>query len=66
MLFLKQELRGAFSSLEQVDIKECARLPFLNACINKSLRLLPLLAEKFISRRSLEVIIVRSVARAPN
>jgi cytochrome P450 len=49
---LKNEVRTAFSSLDQIDAAESKKLPFLNACISESLRLLPPLAGKFMSRRS--------------
>jgi cytochrome P450 len=49
---VQRELRTAFRALDEIDAQQCAKLPFLNACISESLRLLPPLAGKFMSRRS--------------
>lgn len=49
---VQRELRTAFGAFEEIDAQQCAKLPFLNACISESLRLLPPLAGKFMSRRS--------------
>ncbi|EKG13622.1 Cytochrome P450 [Macrophomina phaseolina MS6] len=49
---LKREVCSAFSSLDSISAERCISLPFLNACIQESLRLLPPLAGKFMSRKS--------------
>ncbi|KAH7027229.1 cytochrome P450 3A17 [Microdochium trichocladiopsis] len=38
---LQEEVRGAFASEAEVDIKSSARLPYLSACLEETMRLYP-------------------------
>jgi len=49
---LQREVRSAFTSLEEVTGEKVARLPFLSAIINESLRLLPPVGGKISLRNS--------------
>jgi cytochrome P450 len=49
---LQQELRANFKTVDEITGKRLVNLPFLNGCVQESLRLLPPLAGKFMSRRS--------------
>ena len=49
---LQQEIHAHFDSLDEITGDRLLRLPFLNGCVQESLRLLPPLAGKFMSRRS--------------
>jgi len=51
MARLQQELRTTFRTMDEITAEGCLTLPFLNACINESIRLLPPVAGKFNSRR---------------
>lgn len=49
---LQQEIHAHFDRLDEITGDRLRRLPFLNGCVRESLRLLPALAGKFMSRRS--------------
>lgn len=38
---LTREIRGAFSSYEEIESGEAAKLPYLTACLKESLRVMP-------------------------
>ncbi|GAQ03172.1 isotrichodermin C-15 hydroxylase [Aspergillus lentulus] len=49
---LQTELFSNFESIEEITGKKLLSLPYLNGCVNESLRLTPAVAGKFASRRS--------------
>ncbi|EAW16200.1 cytochrome P450 [Aspergillus fischeri NRRL 181] len=49
---LQTELFSNFQSIDEITGKKLLSLPYLNGCVNESLRLTPAVAGKFASRRS--------------
>ncbi|KAF4219234.1 hypothetical protein CNMCM6805_006955 [Aspergillus fumigatiaffinis] len=49
---LQSELFSNFQSIDEITGKKLLSLPYLNGCVNESLRLTPAVAGKFASRRS--------------
>lgn len=49
---LHKELHSNFNHIDEITGERLLRLPFINGCVQESLRLLPPLAGKFMSRRS--------------